>query len=287
MKTTGCTLSVVVPIFNLCLEHFENFKTAQSFSADCQILLLKLDFEYERFIIWGEKHGIKTDANDSQDSELDNSITSKLMQAKHALNVIEAFFKDSWTLYDKYGVEQLEPNNEPGQVEVKENFISTTALKRFRRGVKTEATMVDSTNHSANRSGLAAKAKWAIHNESKFGVLVEDIRELVTSLYEILPVPNKERDRMVLDDMKSLLPDTHRLKQIELASEDYYTAWSEAASLIVLASEVGSVAPTSLPNGTQIPQFVRESTEAATPSEQGTSQLAVIYRVEDICLLCS
>jgi hypothetical protein len=102
---------------------------------------------------------------------------------------------------------------------------------------------------------------------------VKDIRELVTSLYEILPVPNKERDRMVLDDMRSLLPDTTRLKQVELASEDLYTTWSEAASLIVLASEMGSVTPANLPNGTHIREHIRESAETAEPPEQGSSHL--------------
>ena len=81
--------------------------------------------------------------------------------------------------------------------------------------------------------------------------MVKDIRDLVTGLHDILPVPNKERDRIVLDDMKSLLPDTGRLKQFELACEYLYPSWSEAASLIVLVSEMGSVAP-SIQHGTQI-----------------------------------
>jgi hypothetical protein len=285
MEAIGCTLAVL-PIFSLCLEYFEYFKTAQSLSADCQILLLKLDFEHERFIIWGEKHGIGNDTNGTQDSGPANWTTDKLKLVKDALNLIEALFKDSRTLYDKYGVKQLEPNNEHGQVEVREKFISTAALKRFRRRGKTEITMVDCTDHSTSRPGLAARTKWAIYDKSKFEVLVKDIREFVTSLYEILPVPNKERDRMVLDDMRSLLPDTRRLKQVELASDDLYTTWSEAASLIVLASEVGSVAPAGLPNGTQIQEFVRESAETAAPPEQCSSQLTVIFRVEKTCLLC-
>src|SRR5271169_4600629 len=205
MEAIGCTLAVL-PIFSLCLEYFEYFKTAQSLSADCQILLLKLDFEHERFIIWGEKHGIGNDANGIQGSGPSNWTTNKLKLVMDALNLIEALFKDSRALCDKYGVKQLEPNNEHGQVEVSEKFISTAALKRFRRRGKTEVIMVDSTDHSASRPGLATRPKWAIYDKAKFEVLVKDIREFVTSLYEILPVPNKERDRMVLDDMRSLLP---------------------------------------------------------------------------------
>lgn len=284
MEAIGCTLAVL-PIFSLCLEYFEYFKTAQSLSADCQILLLKLDFEHERFIIWGEKHRIGIDANGVQDSGPDNWTTDNLNLVKDALTLIEALFKDSRALYDKYGVKQLEPTasrerrgrakNEPRQVEAAGKFISTAALKRFRRRSKTEITMVDGTDHSASRPGLTMRTKWAISDKSKFEVLVRDIREFVTSLYDILPVPNKESDRMVLDDMRSLLPDTSRLKQIELASEDLYTTWSEAASLIVLASEMGSVAPASLLNGPQIQEFVRESAETAASPEQCLSHLKI------------
>src|SRR5215469_7080042 len=103
MKAIGCTRSLL-PTFNICLEYFELFKTAQSISANCQILLLKLDFEHERFIIWGEKHGIDDNTNDSQDSGPDNSPTNKLKLVTDVLNQIETIFKDSGTLYDKYGV---------------------------------------------------------------------------------------------------------------------------------------------------------------------------------------
>ena len=135
MEAIGCTLAVL-PIFSLCLEYFEYFKTAQSLSADCQILLLKLDFEHERLIIWGEKHGIGNDANGIQDCGPDNWTTNKLKLVKDALNLIEALFKDSRALYDKYGVKQLEPNNEHGQVEVGEKFISTAAPAALQSGHK-------------------------------------------------------------------------------------------------------------------------------------------------------
>jgi hypothetical protein len=150
----------------------------------------------------------------------------------------------------------------------------------------TQNSLNNGTNHIASRPDLAARTRWAVFDKSKFEVLVKDIRELVTSLYEILPVPNKERDRMVLEDMRSLLPDTDRLKQVELASEGLYAAWSEAASLMVLASETGSIATESLSNEVPIHRFVRETIEVVEPTEQCLLHLIVIHQIEKTDLLC-
>jgi hypothetical protein len=253
MEAIGITLSVF-PIFSLCLEYFQYFKTAQSLSFDCQILFLKLDFEHERFVIWGEKHGIREDTNSFESNSLHNN---KSLLVRDALILIEALFKNSTVLYDKYGVKKLDQNNHE-EAEAKTKFISTAALKRFRNRYTTQNSLNNGTDHIASRPDLAARTRWAVFDKSKFEVLVKDIRELVTSLYEILPVPNKERDRMVLEDMRSLLPDTDRLKQVELASEGLYAAWSEAASLMVLASETGSIATESLSNEVPIHRFVRK-----------------------------
>jgi len=283
MEAFGLAVSVF-PIFSLCLEYFEYFKTAQSVSADSQILLLKLDFEHERFVIWGEKHGIGNNTNGTQDPGLDDSPTLKLV--KSALGLIESLFKDSKALYDKYGVKQITSNGEPEQVETKEKFISTAALRRIKRKWKRDH-LINGTGHSETRSGLAARTKWAIYDKTKFEVMVKDIRDLVTGLHDILPVPNKERDRIVLDDMKSLLPDTGRLKQFELASEDLYPSWSEAASLIVLVSEMGSVAP-NIPNRTQIQDFVKESTENIKSAEKECSSSLTEIPLQVILLtICS
>lgn len=54
MEAAGVVMGIV-PLFFSCLQYFELFKTAQSITFDSQILLLKLDFEHERFIIWGDK----------------------------------------------------------------------------------------------------------------------------------------------------------------------------------------------------------------------------------------
>ncbi|EPE30419.1 hypothetical protein GLAREA_03386 [Glarea lozoyensis ATCC 20868] len=235
MEAIGVTLSVL-PIFSVCLEYFQYFKTAQSFSFDSKILLWKLDFEHERFIIWGEKHGCSFGEKDSQSSGPDNK---KRLLVENALTLIAELFKNT-----RYCTINMD----------------TAALKRFKTRFKNRDTLTNGTDLVPSQPGAAAKIRWAVYDKNKFEVLIKDIRDLVTGLYEILPVPNKERDRLVLDDMRSLLPDTEQLKQVEIASEDLYVAWSEAASIMILASEAGSVSAAAVPvmDHPQSQAFVRQ-----------------------------
>jgi hypothetical protein len=274
MEAIGVTLSVL-PIFSVCLEYFQYFKTAQSFSFDSKILLWKLDFEHERFLIWGEKHGGSYNEKDSQSSGPDNN---KHLLVEDALTLIAELFKNSTVLHDKYGVSQ---NGEQSDVEVegKSRFLSTAALKRFKSRFKNRDTLTNGTDLVPRQPGAAAKTRWAVYDKSKFEVLIKDIRDLVTGLYEILPVPNKERDRLVLDDMRSLLPDTEQLKQVELASEDLYVAWSEAASIMILASEAGSVSAVAVPvpDNPQAQAFVRQ--ESGEREQCWSSSPIVLYTI--------
>lgn len=98
----------IFPDFGTCLECFEYLKAAQSFSIDCRILLPKLDLEHERFIIWGETHGISESAclEESLNGELNYSRILNLV--KGALGLIESLFKNSNKLQDTWGLKAVE-----------------------------------------------------------------------------------------------------------------------------------------------------------------------------------
>src|SRR4051812_21430084 len=103
MEAIGLALAVV-PIFSICLQYFEYFKTAQTLSLDCQLLLIKLDFEHERLIIWGENHGLPLGTVSKRAEESGDIISPTIKLVKEALGHIETLFTDTRTLHDKYGV---------------------------------------------------------------------------------------------------------------------------------------------------------------------------------------
>ena len=48
----------IAALFTTCIECFEYFKAAMTLRKDFDILLLKLELEQERLLIWGENIGI-------------------------------------------------------------------------------------------------------------------------------------------------------------------------------------------------------------------------------------
>jgi hypothetical protein len=223
----------VAPLFSLCLEYFEYFKTAQSLPADAEILLLKLDFEHERFIAWGEANGISKTPDEGQNPDL--VVSSKSDLIKRSLKSIQALFEDSKRLQSDYGLRAVDGIHLTKQ---DSKFPSSSGLKRF----KASYTKLRNHAESQTKPSVLTKTKWAIHDKEKFVVLISDIRDLVNGLYNILPVSNKERDKIAFQDIRSLVPDIGRLRLVETASEEEYPTWSEAASLMIVASETGTIA---------------------------------------------
>ena len=222
----------IVPLFSVCLEYFEYFKTAQSLLSDFEVLLLKLDFEHERFIAWGEVNGISKTIEEGRNCELDNPQKADLI--KRSLESIQSLFKNSERLQTKYGVQAL---NTPSSGGPTPKFPGSFGLSRFRKSYK----RLNKSTEGEKTLSVLSKTKWAIHDKGKFEILISDIRDLVNGLYHTLPVSNKERDMVAFKDIKCLLPDLTRLKLVELASEDVYPTWSQAASVMIMASEPGTV----------------------------------------------
>jgi len=230
---TGISLVLgLAPLFSICLEYFEYFKTAQSLSADLEILLLKLDFEHEKFIVWGEANGISKTVGEGRNLELDVQAKSRLV--KRGLEAIRLLFENGRKLQEQYGLRASESLDGKGK---KQRLLSSSSLNRFRRSYKE----LQSRTGEQSQPGVVLKTMWAVHDKAKFVVLISDIKDLVDDLYKFIPVTNKARDRIIFRDMRALLPDLRTLRLVEKASEETYPTWSETASLMILASESGTI----------------------------------------------
>ncbi|KAK6532024.1 hypothetical protein TWF694_003187 [Orbilia ellipsospora] len=248
MEPIGLSLGVL-PVFSVCLEYFHLFKTAKAASDESQILLYKLDCEYESFIIWGEKNGFcKTSAESEVPALRKPGVAEKV---KAALHLIERLLSDADNMRKKYDVGQKEPQNSLGrqamdmkvwitkqqqQVPLGQDdaaddaiYLSTSALKR----IKWWKTRPQSSNPKLD---LIRKSMWAINDRAKFERLVRDIHDLVENLYKILPVKETERNATAIQDIKTISGNLENLRLFEEASIAGYPAWSGVASTIIEAS---------------------------------------------------
>lgn len=89
----------VAGLFSSCVDAFAYFKLAQRTSREVEVVLLKLDTEKTRLLIWGENVGIFSPSH--QDPRLLDERVVELIQ--RILSQIESLLTDSEKLGTLYG----------------------------------------------------------------------------------------------------------------------------------------------------------------------------------------
>lgn len=247
-------------LFSTCLECFDYFKAAQSFTGDLEILVNKLDCQKERLLTWGELVGISKTAEEGRNAELD---TPKGDLVKRCLNSITSLCSDAETLQKNYGVQYMTGHSSPVDRNAR---LSSKRMALFRKAFQRIA-----QTDARRQPGVLAMTRWAIHDKSKFETLTTHIRELVDGLHNLVPVPTRSQETMVQADIASL--DLSRLRLVQSACEGIYQSWSDAASVIIMASEIGTIDRRS--DGEWIQDrshSERSEGETGVTSKQGTAQ---------------
>ncbi|PNP78938.1 hypothetical protein FNYG_07803 [Fusarium nygamai] len=219
MEAIGLTAGIL-PLFKTCLDYFQLYKTAQASERDTRILLYKLDCEHERFIIWGEKHGA-FEEHPSHEGNTATGLSDKVPQIEEALNLIRELLSDAEELRGRYGVTVSTTTDK--QTMPQQLYPSTWGLRRLKWRRKPR----DPDIH-----GLVQKTVWAINDKAKFNELIVQLREIVESLYRVLPVPPEERYAVAVQDIGAIAGDLKMLEDFELASQERYPEWSSAASVM-------------------------------------------------------
>ena len=221
------SLSIAVAtLFTTCIECFEYFKAAKGFHQHFEFLLVKLEYQHERLLIWGDLAGI---CNDKQPAvgPISESDHKRQILTKRCLDSIKRFLEDTETLKTKYG---LRPNTPAGDT-VPHSGISNSALKRFRLRLSRQPQV----------PSFLQKTRWAIHDEGSFQKLVMDIRDLIDGLTSAVPVSSELQDQKVQDDIASMVDDIQSLHIFQEACKDDYPKWWTAASAAIDASEVATL----------------------------------------------
>lgn len=143
---------------------------------------------------------------------------------KRCLDSIQHLLKDTETLTNKYGLRAYTPADDT----LPQSGISSNALKRFRLRLRQQS----------QGPGVLDKTRWAIHDETKFQKLVDDIRDSIDGLNEMVPVSSELEEQKVQDDIASMVDDIQSLHLFQEACKNDYPKWWTAASAAIDASDV-------------------------------------------------
>ncbi len=220
----------VAGIFTSCIDAFNYFKFYQGATRDIEVVLLKLDIEKARLLIWGENVGILS-AN-PRGSPLLNQGMAELI--KDILSVIQDLLTDSEKLRTRYGV-RAPDSSVPRMVD----YISKKSLAIF-TPLRTRFLARNSTAlASLTRGSAAARTKWAIHDREKFQGLVVDLAHFVDRLFELAKIDRDIPDRVIIEDIESIVNVSH-LAIVEEGTENYPT-YLEAARSARASTEAGTL----------------------------------------------
>ena len=122
------SLSIAIAtLFTTCIECFEYFKAAKGFEQQFEVLLVKLEYQQERLLVWGELAGVNNEKQ-SHVKQISESEHKRQQLTKRCLDKIHELFKDTESLKTKYGVRSYTPPVDT----TPHSGISSNALKRFR-----------------------------------------------------------------------------------------------------------------------------------------------------------
>lgn len=224
----------IASLFSTCVECFDYFKAAQSLAEDLKILLVKLDIEKTRLLIWGNAVGIlKVDEN-ARAAGLRDPVKVEVIEK--CLHQVKELFLGTDKLQKTYGLKPAtidEGKRDPRADPLSRNSMNdfNTSYKRFwfpNKGFP-------------GRPSLVSKTKWAIHDKAKFEDLRTNLKEFVDGLYHVLPISKETQDRTIQGDICSIL-DLDRLKLVKSAcSESNYEPWAEMAGEVIAESIAGTV----------------------------------------------
>jgi hypothetical protein len=230
MEVVGLSLSAIAlaSLFKTCVECFEYYEATRDAKEDLITVLVQLDLEKTRLLIWGDQAGILKTAEqgrsrylDQYEKELEGVFTS-----------LKFLFTKSDESREVYGrILKRQQDNTIGLIRddlsrsLKRLFVS--AWDQFK------------TDFKPSTNGVL-RIKWAITGQRQLEHLIVKVRGLIDSLNQFIAVPREIIDSIVYREI-TLVDDLSRLHLIKAASEGVYGDWEKRASVVIQQSEAGTL----------------------------------------------
>jgi Prion-inhibition and propagation len=219
-------------LFSTCVECFDYFIAAKSFREDLEILLVKLDLEKTRLLIWGNSVGVlrTRDEPEGRVAELDD--VPKVQLITRCLNGVKSLLSDADKLQGRYGLQKA-----TGKQAKNSGLVSSNSMNVFKASYSRFWVRFAKDE---NKASVLSRTRWAIHDKTNFEGLINNLKDLIDGLNEVLPVQRESQDLLVRRDISSIL-DITTLRLIQSACEGSYRSWSDEASRVIEESERGTI----------------------------------------------
>jgi hypothetical protein len=234
VEPVSLTIGVVAlaSLFSTCIECFDYFKAGQALEEDFELLLVKLDVEKTRLLIWDNAVGVLKPQGKGRVAKLNNSQKAELIE--RCLASIKSLLSDTDKFQNLYGLRSSTGSDKDAR---SHSILSVNSMSDFKTSYRRFCARFAG---SQSRSSLVVRTRWAIHDKTKFEVLVHHLKDLIDGLNEVVLVKRETQDQIMYDDIVSIL-DTSKLQRIQSAREGTYTALSRVASTVIEASEYGTI----------------------------------------------
>lgn len=232
MEAVSFSLGVVAlaSLFSTCVECFDYVQLAKTHGRDYEILSTRLDVEKTLLLQWGSRVGLLSEG--TQDARLGQPDTRATVE--RVLNCIRMLLTDADDLRAKYG---LEPAGTFGGTAEGVAKVSASRMYSF---ADSYSRFLSRVGKKQKETALSSKTRWAIHDRKKFAALIEDLGQFVSRLDNLLPANGFLQQQLIKEDVEALGGDLSALQLVRDACKDTHTAWSDAATARVEATEMSS-----------------------------------------------
>lgn len=259
----GC--GALCSLFNTCLKFFETITAGRSYGAAYQVLMVKLEVEQVLLMKWGEAVGLFNLPNSTHRNRPDERLNDELIQPVviKTLSCLKTMFENAEDLTLRYGLHALSSD---------EASISQTTAGHKPTFEKTHEKLQLLRRHTQDEASFAQKTRWAIHDRSKFELLISDIRGFNESLSRLLPdVGRLQQQQAKAEIAKST--DIEALRILADASKGTHDLISDAASTRVTnLTEIGTQ--------DYVAEWV-ERTNQVSDDSHATNRLKALNRILD------
>lgn len=256
-EAVGLAASAVTlaTLFSSCVECFAYFKAAQNCAADVETLLVQLDCEKARLLVWGNNVGILQFDPQSRSLILDDSSQASLI--RRCIEQIIKLLTDAQHLQSDYGTQTA--NDAEAQHSL--TLVSSNSMSIFQAAKRRFFVRLRSPNSIPS---WTKRLKWAIRDAAKFRTLVLKLRDFVDYLVQLVPVQQETITETIEDDIASIV-DIGSLRITERACEIDYPSWSERAKEAIRESEAGTL------DRRNLEEFLKDAEPFAQVSERSSN----------------
>lgn len=234
VEPVSLTMSVVAlaSLFSTCIECFDYFKAGQALEEDLELLLVKLDVEKTRLLIWGNAVGVLKPEGEGRVPELNNIQKTELVV--RCLESIKSLLSDTDEFQTLYGLRSSADAEKDSR---NHSILSVNSMNVFRTSYRRFWARFAGNQ---SRSTLAMRTRWAIYDKTKFEGLIHHLKVLIDGLNQFSLVESEMQDQIMHHDIVSIL-DIPKLRLIQSACEGTYTTLSKAASTVIAETEFGTI----------------------------------------------